>query len=140
MERTTSTIDAASAGTWPALVYRDWQPTCETLHLWTQIVGKIRLARAPWQIHSWHATLYVTARGLTTSPIPYEARSFQIDFDLVAHELVIRTEDGSPRTLPLRAESVAAFHARLFQALGELGLHLTINGRPNEVSGPISFA
>ena len=94
MERTASNTDAASSGTWPALVYRDWQPTCETLHLWTQIVGKIRLTQTPWQIHSWHATLYVTARGLTTSPIPYGARSFQIDFDFVEHALVIRTDDG----------------------------------------------
>src|SRR5688572_18276534 len=140
MERTTSNIDAASSGTWPALVYRDWQPTCETLHRWTQIVGKIRLAQTPWQNHSWHATLYVTARGLTTSPIPYQARSFQIDFDFVEHALLIHADDGAARTLPLRAESVAAFHARLFDALGALGLHVTINGRPNEVTDPTPFA
>jgi hypothetical protein len=140
MERTASKPDAASSATWPALVFRDWQPTCETLHLWTQIVGKIRLAQTPWQNHSWHTTLYVTPRGLTTSPIPYGARSFQIDFDFVEHALVIRMDDGAPRTLPLQAESVAAFHSRLFGVLGDLGLHVTINGRPNEVPNPIPFA
>lgn len=139
MERTASNTDLASSETWPALVYRDWRPTCETLHLWTQIVGKIRLAQTPWQTHSWHATLYVTARGLTTSPIPYGARSFQIDFDLVEHALVIRADGGAPRMLPLQAESVARFHSRLFHALDDLGLNVKINGRPNEVPNPIPF-
>jgi hypothetical protein len=140
MQRTPYNKDVVSNGQWPELAYRDWKPTCETLHLWTQIVGKIRLAQTPWQIHSWHATLYVTARGLTTSPIPYETSAFQIDFDFVEHVLVIRTSSGAARTLPLQAESVAAFHSRLFHALGDLGLHVAISGRPNEVSNPIPFA
>lgn len=140
MQRTPYNNDAVSNGQWPELAYRDWQPTCETLHLWTQIVGKIRLAQTSWQIHSWHATLYVTARGLTTSPIPYETSAFQIDFDFVEHVLIIRTSSGAARTLPLQAESVAAFHFRLFHALGDLGLHVAISGRPNEVSNPIPFA
>jgi len=140
MQRTPYNKGGVSNGQWPELAYRDWQPTCETLHLWTQIVGKIRLAQTPWQIHSWHATLYVTARGLTTSPIPYETGAFQIDFDFVEHVLIIRTSSGAARTLPLQAESVAAFHSRLFHALGDSGLHVAISGRPNEVSNPIPFA
>lgn len=125
---------------WPALEYRDWRATCETLHLWTQIVGKVRLAQTSWQIHSWHATLYVTARGLTTSPIPYGGRSFQIDFDFVEHALMLRTDAGATRALPLEPQSVAEFHARLFDALAELGLRVRISGRPNEVANPIPFA
>jgi hypothetical protein len=125
---------------WPALDYRDWRATCETLHLWTQIVGKVRLAQTPWQIHSWHATLYVTARGLTTSPIPYDGRSFQIDFDFVEHALLLRTDAGATRVLALEPQSVADFHARLFDALASLGIHVRINGRPNEVANPLPFA
>ena len=131
---------ASEADAWPTLPYRDWQPTCETLHLWTQIVGKIRLVQTPWHIHSWHATLYLTVRGLTTSPIPYGQRLFQIDFDFVDHKLVVSTGDGASRELRLQAEPVAEFHARLFRALAELDLHVTINGRPNEVPNPIPFA
>jgi hypothetical protein len=125
---------------WPELDYRRWRATCETLHLWTQIVGKVRVALTPWQIHSWHATLYVTARGLTTSPISYGARSFQIDFDFVEHALTVRTDDGATRTVPLSAQSVAQFHARLFDTLASLDLHVKIHGRPNEIADPIPFA
>ena len=128
------------AEAWPPLDYHDWRPTCETLHLWTQIVGKVRLAQTPWQIHSWHATLYVTTRGLTTSPIPYGRRSLQIDFDFVEHALTILTDDHASRTLPLQPQSVAEFHSRLFGALADLDLHIAINGRPNEVANPIPFA
>jgi hypothetical protein len=128
------------ADAWPELNYRDWRATCETLHLWTQIVGKIRLAQTPWQIHSWHATLYVTARGLTTSPIPYGHRSFQIDFDFVEHALIVRTDNGATHVLPLYAHSVAEFQARLFEALASLDLRITIRGRPNEIPNAIPFA
>ena len=79
----------SQAETWPALPYQAWKDTCATLHLWTQIVGKIRLAQTPWVNHSWHVTLYVTPRGLTTSPIPYDGRAFQIDFDFIDHALLI---------------------------------------------------
>jgi hypothetical protein len=130
----------ARADTWPELDYHAWRDTCQTLHLWTQIVGKIRLAQTPWQIHSWHATLYVTARGLMTSPIPYGRRSFEIDFDFVEHSLVVRTNEGETRTLPLEKQSVADFHRRLFDALASLDLHVKIHGRPNEVADPIPFA
>src|SRR5665647_2060833 len=92
---------------WPDLPTAAWRETYETLHLWTQIIGKIRLARTPWLNHSWHVTLYVTARGLTTSPIPDGARTFQIDFDLIDHVLHIATSDGAIRQLPLVAQPVA---------------------------------
>src|SRR5436305_6520344 len=84
---------------WLALPLDAWQETYATLHRWSQIVGKVRLARMPWINHSWHSTLYVTCRGLTTSPMPYGPRSFQIDFDFIDHQLMIRTSDGDLRTL-----------------------------------------
>ena len=125
---------------WPELDYRDWRATSETLHRWTQIVGKIRLTQTPWQIHSWHATLLVSARGLRTPPIPYGRRSFDIELDLVRHELVVRADDGRTRTLALEAEPVAELYARLFAALRELDLEIRIHPRPNEVPDPIPFA
>src|SRR6267154_1831473 len=94
---------------WPELPTAAWRETCATLHLWTQIIGKIRLARAPWLNHSWHVALYVTARGLTTSPIPDGTRTFQIDFDFIDHALRISTSDGVQRQLPLAGQSVASF-------------------------------
>src|ERR1700736_6780312 len=96
---------------WPELPTAAWRETYDTLHLWTQIVGKIRLARAPWLNHSWHVTLYVTARGLTTSSIPDGTRSFQIDFDLTDHNLRISTSDGATRSFALAGQSVASFYA-----------------------------
>src|SRR5690606_9958785 len=102
---------------WPALPYQAWQDTCTTLHLWSQIVGKIRLAHTPWANHSWHITLYVTARGLTTSPIPYQGRTFQIDFDFIDHALLIGTSDGGASRLPLTPMPVADFYDRLMSAL-----------------------
>jgi hypothetical protein len=124
---------------WPALPYEAWKDTCATLHLWTQIVGKIRLAQTPWINHSWHVTLYVTPRGLTTSPIPYDGRALQIDFDFIDHALLIETSEGDARRLPLAAMSVADFHDRLMAALAELQIRLRIHGRPNEVPDPIPF-
>src|ERR1700710_2966259 len=107
---------------WPELPYAPWRDTSETLHLMTQIVGKIRLARTPWLNHSWHVALYVTARGLTTSPIPDGARSFQIDFDFIDQTLRISTSDGPQRLPALVAQSVAAFYAAVMAALAELGI------------------
>jgi hypothetical protein len=124
---------------WPDLPYAAWRDTCETLRRWTQIVGKIRLAKTPWLNHSWHVALYVTARGLTTSPIPDGARSFQIDFDFIDHVLRIAASDGAQRQLPLVAQSVAAFYAAVMGALAEIGLDVTIDDRPNEVPDPIRF-
>ena len=105
---------------WPSLPLESWSDTCATLHMWTQIVGKIRLVQSPWVNHSWHVTLYVTSRGLTTSPIPYRARTFQIEFDFLNHQLVIQTSDGRIGTLPLEPQSVAAFYRRLMEEMAKL--------------------
>src|SRR3981081_2168904 len=107
---------------WPSLPPASWSGTFATLHMWTQIVGKIRLALSPWVNHSWHTTLYVTSKGLTTSPIPYRDRTFQIDFDFLANELVIQASDGQVSTLPLAPQSVAAFYRRLTEQMTRLGL------------------
>jgi hypothetical protein len=129
----------SQAETWPALPYGDWKDSCATLHLWSQIVGKVRLALTPWVNHSWHVTLYVTPRGLTTSTIPYEGRAFQIDFDFIDHTLSIETSDGAVRRLLLEPRSVADFHDALIAALAELGIRVRIHGSPNEVADPIPF-
>src|SRR5208282_3265747 len=107
---------------WPDLPYEVWRDTCATLQLWTQIVGKIRLELTPWLNHSWHVALYVTARGLTTSPIPNGARTLQIDFDLIDHVLWLRTSDGHFRQLILKAMTVAEFYVDMGIALSELGI------------------
>jgi hypothetical protein len=125
---------------WPELPYAAWRDSCETLQLWTQIIGKIRLANTPWQNHSWHVALYVTSRGLTTSPIPDNTRTFQIDFDFVDHVLLIATSDGTERRLPLLAQSVAGFYAAVMAALAELGIDVTIDQMPNELPQPVRFS
>ena len=131
---------APIAAAWPELPpLDDWKESCDTLHLWTQIVGKIRLAQSPWTNHSWHVPLYVTARGLTTSPIPHGRRIFQIDFDLIDHSLQVLTSDGTTRAMALEPRSVADFHRELFSMLGALGLPVEIHGSPNEVADPIPF-
>jgi hypothetical protein len=125
---------------WPELPSAAWHDTCETLHLWTQIVGKIRLARTPWLNHSWHVTLYVTARGLTTSPIPDGADTFQIDFDFIDHVVRISTSGGTGRGFALPGQSVASFHAMVMAALAELGINIAIDEMPNELPDPIRFS
>src|SRR5580658_1393208 len=107
--------------------------TCSTLRLWAQMVGKIRLAQTPWVNHSWRVALYVTARGLTTSPIPYGAGAFEVDFDFIDHVLWVRSSDGGVRQLMLAPKSVAEFYSELFIALGELGLDIRINPMPCEI-------
>ncbi len=119
--------------------YAAWKDTCQTLQLWTQIVGKIRLARTPWLNHSWHVTLYVTARGLTTSPIPDGARTFQIDFDFIDHVLWLRTSDGHFRQVVLKPITVAEFYGEVLHALSELGIAVRINGKPSEIPDAIPF-
>jgi len=94
---------------WPALHYAEWKETAVTLHMWTQIVGKVRLALTPWLNHSWHVTLYVTAHGLTTSPIAHDRRCFEIEFDFIDHRVLVRSSDGAQRTMPLRSMAVADF-------------------------------
>lgn len=125
---------------WPELPTAAWRETYQTLHLWTQIIGKIRLVRTPWLNHSWHVTLYVTARGLTTSPIPNSNGSFQIDFDFIDHALLISTSDGARRQLALSGQSVASFYAGVMAALAELGITITIDEMPNELPEPIRFS
>jgi len=130
---------AAPSDDWPALPFAAWQDSCATLQLWTQIVGKIRLAQTPWLNHSWHTTLYVTARGLTTSLIPYGSRTFSLDFDFVEHQLLIRTDGGAQRSVALRPRSVADFYAATKQALRELGIDVRISRQPNEIPGAVPF-
>ena len=130
-----------NAGTnWPALPFQDWADTAATLHMWTQIVGKVRVAKAPWVNHSWHVPLYLTARGMTTSPIPHGQRTFQIDFDFVSHQLVVTTSDGGTRNFPLEPQTTADFYARLMLSLSDLSVPVAIHGSPNEVENPIPFA
>jgi hypothetical protein len=124
---------------WPSLPLDAWSPTCSTLHLWTQIVGKIRLAQTPRVNHSWHATLYVTARGLTTSPIPYGTRTFQIDFDFIRHEVTILPSDGGIGIVALQPQSVATFYRRLMEQMEHLKLRVEIQMKPNEVADAIRF-
>jgi hypothetical protein len=124
---------------WPSLPLDGWRDTYETLHMWTQIVGKIRMVQTPLVNHWWNVTLYLTARGLTTSPIPYDRRTFQIDFDFVSHELVITTSAGARRTLALAPRSVAAFFHEVMAALGDCGIVVKIGTKPLEVSDPIPF-
>ena len=124
---------------WPELPYAAWKDTRDTLHLWMQIVGKIRLMQTPWLNHSWHVVLYVTARGLTTSPMPYRERAFQIDFDFIDHVLLVRTSDGDLRRLLLAPMPVAQFHTELFAAMIELGLDVRITTMPCEIADSIPF-
>ena len=124
---------------WPALPPGEWENTYRTLHMWTQIVGKIRMSLAPLQNHWWNTALYVSTRGLTTSPIPYQGRTFAIQFDFIHHRIEIQTPDGTERVLTLSSKSVAAFYRELFSALGETGIEIKINTKPQEVADPISF-
>ena len=133
-------MSGTKAASWPELPTEAWRDSYATLHLWTQIVGKIRLARTPWLNHSWHVTLYVTARGLTTSPIPDGTRSFEIAFDFIEHVLRISTSDGARRQFPLAGQSVASFYAMTIATLAELGIHVTIDEIPNELPEPIKFS
>ena len=132
MQRTSSIV-------WPSIPFADWRETCATLHLWTQIVGKIRLAFTPAVNHSWHTPLYVTARGLTTSSIPFAPRTFDMTFDFIDHVLRIDVSDGSQRSIPLRPQSVADFRTLVLGALDELGIVVAINDLPCEIPGAIRF-
>jgi len=124
---------------WPELPTAAWRDTYATLQLWTQIVGKIRLTRSPWLNHSWHVALYVTPRGLTTSPIPDGFGTFQIDFDFIDHVLRVATSDGKARQFALAGLSVASFYATVMATLAELGIKLVIDDMPNELPEPTRF-
>jgi hypothetical protein len=124
---------------WPALPYEEWKDTYETLHLWMQIVGKIRLDRMPWINHCWQVTFYPSARGLTTGSMPYGAEHLQIDFDFVGHELVLQTSRGERRNIPLVPMSVADFYRALMAALEAVGMPVQIYRKPVEMEGQIPF-
>jgi hypothetical protein len=125
---------------WPELSYPQWRDTAATLQLWTQIVGKIRLSLTPWINHGWHVPLYVSARGLTTSPMPAGREIVEIEFDFIAHRLLVRTSRGEEGILALEPRSVAEFYEELIGLMHGIGVHVTINQMPNEVPDPIRFS
>ena len=124
---------------WPELPWREWTPTISTLHMWVQIVGKVRMALAPPLNHWWHVPLYVSSRGLTTSSIPYRHRHFQVDFDFLDHRLDVTDSDGRSFTIPLLPQSVARFYREFMGGLHGLGIDVRIWPRPVEVADAISF-
>jgi hypothetical protein len=121
------------------LPYAEWRDTAATLHLWLQIVGKLRVAQCPWINHSWHVALHTTARGLGTRLVWHEARPFQVDFDFIAHRVVVRTVDGGETSVPLEPQTTAEFYRRLLAALAGLGAPVAIHKKPNELPSPIPF-
>jgi hypothetical protein len=125
---------------WPRLRVDDWTQTRDTLHMWTQIVGKIRLSQAPLLNHWWQVTLYVTPRGLTTGAIPHRGGFFDLELDFVEHRLRLRSSDGRERMVGLSSRPVADFYGESMRALEELGIEATIDARPNEVDPAIPFA
>ena len=125
---------------WPLLPYSTWKSTCETLHLWTQIVGKIRLTLTPWLNHSWHVPLYVTARGLSTSVIPYKDENFEIRFDFIDQTFDIDVSTGQRRRIRLMPQSVCDFYAAVMKSLADLGIQVHIRERPCEIPDAISFS
>jgi hypothetical protein len=124
---------------WPVLKFDDWKDTLATVHLWTQIVGKIRLRKMPWLNHSWHVTLYVSPFGLTTRSMPYEHGIFQIDFDFIHHQLIITASTGKTETVELRPRTVADFYKELFDKLKLMGIDVTIYTVPSEMEVAIPF-
>lgn len=125
---------------WPAIPYLPWRDTCGALHLYTQIVGKYRLARTPWVNHSWHATFYVNASGLTTGLVPDRPGGVELRFDFLAHQLIGETTEGQKAAFPLQPMSVADFHSRLLELIRFLGGTAELDGRPNEIPDAIPFA
>lgn len=124
---------------WPALPLNEWQDTYRTLHMWTQIVGKIRMTLSPPLNHWWHVTLYVNARGLTTGPVPYARGVFEIQFDFEKHILQVSTSEGTGSSRPLKAESVASFYRSTSATLASLGIATNINLKPQEVADAVPF-
>ena len=125
---------------WPELPYDAWKETCSTLHLWTQVVGKVRLSQTPWLNHSWQVALYVTPRGLSTSTVSHGTEAFQIDFDFIEHSLRVETSRGATGRIQLEPKSVADFYAELMQLLEGLGVPVEIDELPNELPEPIPFS
>ncbi|GAA3999241.1 hypothetical protein GCM10022384_52880 [Streptomyces marokkonensis] len=133
-------MTAPATSNWPSLRVPDWTATRDTLHMWTQIVGKTRMAHAPLVNHWWQVALYVSPRGLTTSAVPYLTGAFEIEFDFVGHRLEVRSSDGGVRGFPLRPMPVAEFYAQILHALDALGIEAPIHPHPNEVEPAIPFA
>jgi hypothetical protein len=124
---------------WPPLPLNEWQDTYRTLHMWTQIVGKIRMTLSPPINHWWHVTLYVNSHGLTTGPVPYAAGVFEIQFDFQKHAVNIFTSEGPGASRPLQAECVASFYGGIYESLASLGIAVEINHKPQEVADPVPF-
>jgi hypothetical protein len=130
--------DSANAN-WPHLDFDAYKDTVATVHLWTQIIGKIRLKKMPWLNHSWHVTLYVSGRGLTTGSIPSGKGVFQIDMDFIGHQVIIFCSNGKKETIKLYPRSVAGFYEELFSKLGSMGIEVAIYDSPNEIDPAIPF-
>lgn len=124
---------------WPELPFESWKETLATLQLWTQIVGKIRLKKMPWINHSWHVTLYVSPKGLTTGSIPYKDGVFQIEFDFIQHQLLITSSTGINESIDLYPRTVASFYKELFQKIEDMGIECSIHASPNEIDPAIPF-
>jgi len=121
------------------LGFNEWADTTETLHLWTQVVGKVRMEQSPWQNHSWHVTLYLTPRGLSTGPIPHGGKTFSLSFDFVGHELQLDTCDGFRDALPLAPMTTKQFYEQVMGMLERAGRPVAINTMPNEIADAIPF-
>jgi len=131
---------AAAAEVWPSLPLEEWKDTYATLHMWTQIVGKTRLALSPKENHWWHVALYLTARGLTTTPVPHGTSVFEAEFDFIDHRLTVLRSDGEARHIPLGPRSVADFYHEYMAVLDDLSLSVRFRPVPDEVEHPIPFA
>lgn len=136
---TNNSRQLSSAELWPALPIAEWEDTYHTLHMWTQIAGKVRLGLAPLQNHWWNSTLYANTRGLSTSPVPYRGEAFEIQFDFVNHRLEILTSFGRNQALALEPKSVAEFYREFLSALDAAGIEITLDPKPQEVPEPIPF-
>ena len=128
-----------SEDAWPELSWSDWHETGDTLHRWTQVVGKVRLALAPMENHWWQVALYLTSRGLTTSPIPYGTLTFDVTFDFIDHALLIETSSGARERVALRPMSVAAFYSEFMTGLHRLGIDVRVWTMPNEIADAVAF-
>ena len=128
-----------SSTDWPALPFRDWEATCDTVHMWAQIAGKTRMALSPAENHWWHVPLYVTPVGLTTSPIPYGGLTFEVEFDFLSHNLRMRTSEGGQHGMPLYARAVADFYAEYLACLRSLGIEVGMHAVPDEFDDPTPY-
>src|SRR5580704_16914905 len=135
----TSSLSSTERTDWPSLPFSEWEATGDTIHMWTQIVGKTRLALSPRQNHWWHVPLYVTTRGLSTSPIPFGNQTFEVEFEFLTHQLVIRTSSGGGRSMLLFPRSVADFYAEYMACLRSFGIDLKISLTPDEFDDTTPF-